>query len=304
MNIKSVFNITLNDDPNTLLLPMLINKSGLLKRGDARDIYIYMWNTYYLNAKKEAAKVFSKKTKGRSLSQDMKDSIRKECFAINDKDSCVEISYKDIEEIIGIARTDALKAIKKLESEGIITCLKKGNRWNPKATYQINIGIFEMMERVGIENLIGWDRLKPYWKKEQEAAGRGEGAKAPQEAPKQAAQQPKDTPEGVTKGHLAKPAKEAKVVQFPSMKDKDVSVEHNSYSESVTTSPVKANKKEASKVIDISSFMADEDDMQDVWYTPSENDYSGSGGYDPYGYDEDEYNPFEDEYTNDSAIPY
>ncbi|EQB5702857.1 hypothetical protein ACYQN1_004707 [Escherichia coli] len=287
MNIKSVFNITLNDDPNTLLLPMLINKSGLLKRGDARDIYIYMWNTYYLNAKKEAAKVFSKKTKGRSLSQDMKDSIRKECFAINDKDSCVEISYKDIEEIIGIARTDALKAIKKLESEGIITCLKKGNRWNPKATYQINIGIFEMMERVGIENLIGWDLLKPYWKKEQEAAGRGEGANAPQEATKQAAQQ----------------AKESKVVQFPSMKDKDVSVEHSYYSEGVTTSPVKANK-EASKVIDISSFMADEDDTQDEWWTPSENDYSGSGGYDPYGYDEDEYNPFEDEYTNDSAIPY
>ncbi|OKV26884.1 hypothetical protein AWP54_01230, partial [Escherichia coli] len=133
--------------------------------------------------------------------------------------SCVEISYKDIEEIIGIARTDALKAIKKLESEGIITCLKKGNRWNPAAIYQINIGIFEMMGMIGIENLIVWDRLKPYWKKEQEAAGRGEGAKAPQEAPKQAAQQPEDTPEGVTVGHLAKPVKEAKVVQFPSIKD-------------------------------------------------------------------------------------
>ncbi|EHO0750128.1 hypothetical protein KH708_005040 [Escherichia coli] len=289
MNIKSVFNITLNDDPNTLLLPMLINKSGLLKRGDARDIYIYMWNTYYLNAKKEAAKVFSKKTKGRSLSQDMKDSIRKECFAINDKDSCVEISYKDIEEIIGIARTDALKAIKKLESEGIITCLKKGNRWNPKATYQINIGIFEMMERVGIENLIGWDLLKPYWKKEQEAAGRGEGANAPQEATKQAAQQ----------------AKKAEVVQFPSTKDKSVRIERNSHPESVTTSPVKTNNegpvKETPKIIDISSFMADEEDMQDEWWTPPENnDY----GYDPYGYDEDEYSPFEDEYINDSAIPY
>ncbi|EFJ7446026.1 hypothetical protein AWR77_004687 [Escherichia coli] len=289
MNIKSVFNITLNDDPNTILLPMLINKSGLLKRGDARDIYIYMWNTYYLNAKKEAAKVFSKKTKGRSLSQDMKDSIRKECFAINDKDSCVEISYKDIEEIIGIARTDALKAIKKLESEGIITCLKKGNRWNPKATYQINIGIFEMMERVGIENLIGWDLLKPYWKKEQEAAGRGEGANAPQEATKQAAQQ----------------AKKAEVVQFPSTKDKSVRIERSSHPESVTTSPVKTNNegpvKETPKIIDISSFMADEEDMQDEWWTPPENnDY----GYDPYGYDEDEYSPFEDEYINDSAIPY
>lgn len=286
MNIKSVFNITLNDDPS-ILLPKIITKSGLLKRGDARDIYIYMWNTYYLNAKKEAAKVFSKKTKGRSLSQDMKDSIRKECFAINDKDSCVEISSKDLEEEIGILQPNIARAIKKLESEGIITCLKKGNRWNPAATYQINIGIFEMMGMIGIENLIGWDRLKPYWKKEQEAAGRGEGAKAPQEAPKQAAQQ----------------AKESKVVQFPSMKDKEVSVEHSSYSEGVTTSPVKANK-EASKVIDISSFMADEDDTQDEWWTPSENDYSGSGGYDPYGYDEDEYNPFEDEYINDSAIPY
>ncbi|HIB2119793.1 TPA: hypothetical protein ACWQ8X_004858 [Escherichia coli] len=285
MNIKSVFNITLNDDPNTLLLPMLINKSGLLKRGDARDIYIYMWNTYYLNAKKEAAKVFSKKTKGRSLSQDMKDSIRKECFAINDKDSCVEISYKDIEEIIGIARTDALKAIKKLESEGIITCLKKGNRWNPKATYQINIGIFEMMERVGIENLIVWDRLKPFWKKDQSPDRAGEG----EEAPKQAAQQ----------------AKKAEVVQFPSTKDKSVRIERSSHPESVTTSPVKTNNegpvKEIPKIIDISSFMADEEDMQDEWWTPPENnDY----GYDPYGYDEDEYSPFEDEYTNDSAIPY
>lgn len=303
MNIKSVFNITLNDDPS-ILLPKIITKSGLLKRGDARDIYIYMWESYYLNAKKEAAKVFSKKTKGRSLSQDMKDSIRKECFAINDKDSCVEISSKDLEEEIGILQPNIARAIKKLESEGIITCLKKGNRWNPAATYQINIGIFEMMGMIGIENLIGWNRLKPYWKKEQEAAGRGEGAKAPQEAPKQAAQQAKDTPEGVTVGHLAKPVEESKVVQFPSMKDKDVSVEHSYYSEGVTTSPVKANKKEASKVIDISSFMADEDDTQDEWWTPSENDYSGSGGYDPYGYDEDEYNPFEDEYINDSAIPY
>ncbi|EOW3258330.1 hypothetical protein ACOV29_004901 [Escherichia coli] len=286
MNIESVFNITLNDDPS-ILLPKIITKSGLLKRGDARDIYIYMWESYYLNAKKEAAKVFSKKTKGRSLSQDMKDSIRKECFAINDKDSCVEISSKDLEEETGILQPNIARAIKKLESEGIITCLKKGNRWNPAATYQINIGIFEMMGMIGIENLIGWNRLKPYWKKEQEAAGRGEGAKAPQEAPKQATQQPE----------------ESKVVQFPSMKDKDVSVEHSYYSEGVTTSPVKANK-EASKVIDISSFMADEDDTQDEWWTPSENDYSGSGGYDPYGYDEDEYNPFEDEYTNDSAIPY
>ncbi|ELO4898682.1 hypothetical protein QUQ43_004557 [Escherichia coli] len=302
MNIKSVFNITLNDDPS-ILLPKIITKSGLLKRGDARDIYIYMWESYYLNAKKEAAKVFSKKTKGRSLSQDMKDSIRKECFAINDKDSCVEISSKDLEEEIGILQPNIARAIKKLESEGIITCLKKGNRWNPAATYQINIGIFEMMGMIGIENLIGWDRLKPYWKKEQEAAGRGEGAKAPQEAPKQAAQQAKDTPEGVTVGHLAKPVEESKVVQFPSMKDKEVSVEHSYYSEGVTTSPVKENK-EASKVIDISSFMADEDDTQDEWWTPSENDYSGSGGYDPYGYDEDEYNPFEDEYINDSAIPY
>lgn len=303
MNIESVFNITLNDDPS-ILLPKIITKSGLLKRGDARDIYIYMWESYYLHAKKEAAKIFSKKTKGRSLSQDMKNSIRKECFAIKDKDSCVEISSKDLEEETGILQPNIARAIKKLEAEGFITCLKKGNRWNPKATYQINIGIFEMMGMIGIENLIGWDRLKPYWKKEQEAAGRGEGAKAPQEAPKQAAQQPEDTPEGVTVGHLAKPVKEAKVVQFPSIKDKDVSSEHSSYSESVTTSPVKANKDEASKVIDISSFMADEDDTQSEWWTPSENDYSGSGGYDPYGYDEDEYNPFEDEYTNDSAIPY
>ena len=289
MNIKSVFNITLNDDPSILLLPMLINKSGLLKKGDARDIYIYMWNIYYLNAKKEAAKVFSKKTKGRSLSQDMKDSIRKECFAINDKDSCVEISYKDIEERVGILRPHAVRAIKKLESEGIITCLKKGNKHNPYASWQINVGIFEMMERVGIENLIGWDLLKPYWKKEQEAAGRGEGDKAPQEAPKQAAQQ----------------AKKAEVVQFPSTKDKSVRIERSSHPESVTTSPVKTNNegpvKEIPKIIDISSFMADEEDMQDEWWTPPENnDY----GYDPYGYDEDEYSPFEDEYINDSAIPY
>lgn len=303
MNIESVFNITLNDDPS-ILLPKIITKSGLLKRGDARDIYIYMWESYYLHAKKEAAKIFSKKTKGRSLSQDMKNSIRKECFAIKDKDSCVEISSKDLEEETGILQPNIARAIKKLEAEGFITCLKKGNRWNPAAIYQINIGIFEMMGMIGIENLIRWDRLKPYWKKEHEAAGRGEGAKAPQEAPKQAAQQPEDTPEGVTVGHLAKPVKEAKVVQFPSIKDKDVSSEHSSYSESVTTSPVKANKDEASKVIDISSFMADEDDTQSEWWTPSENDYSGSGGYDPYGYDEDEYNPFEDEYTNDSAIPY
>ncbi|EPS8159162.1 MarR family transcriptional regulator [Escherichia coli] len=303
MNIESVFNITLNDDPS-ILLPKIITKSGLLKRGDARDIYIYMWESYYLHAKKEAAKIFSKKTKGRSLSQDMKNSIRKECFAIKDKDSCVEISSKDLEEETGILQPNIARAIKKLEAEGFITCLKKGNRWNPAAIYQINIGIFEMMGMIGIENLIEWDRLKPYWKKEQEAAGRGEGAKAPQESPKQAAQQPEDTPEGVTVGHLAKPVKEAKVVQFPSIKDKDVSSEHSSYSESVTTSPVKANKDEASKVIDISSFMADEDDTQSEWWTPSENDYSGSGGYDPYGYDEDEYNPFEDEYTNDSAIPY
>lgn len=289
MNIKSVFNITLNDDPSILLLPMLINKSGLLKKGDARDIYIYMWNIYYLNAKKEAAKVFSKKTKGRSLSQDMKDSIRKECFAINDKDSCVEISYKDIEERVGILRPHAVRAIKKLESEGIITCLKKGNKHNPYASWQINVGIFEMMERVGIENLIGWDLLKPYWKKEQEAAGRGEGDKAPQEAPKQATQQ----------------AKKAEVVQFPSTKDKSVRIERSSHPESVTTSPVKTNNegpvKEIPKIIDISSFMADEEDMQDEWWTPPENnDY----GYDPYGYDEDEYSPFEDEYINDSAIPY
>ncbi|EEX8868674.1 hypothetical protein DWH61_004832 [Escherichia coli] len=289
MNIKSVFNITLNDDPSILLLPMLINKSGLLKKGDARDIYIYMWNIYYLNAKKEAAKVFSKKTKGRSLSQDMKDSIRKECFAINDKDSCVEISYKDIEERVGILRPHAVRAIKKLESEGIITCLKKGNKHNPYASWQINVGIFEMMERVGIENLIGWDLLKPYWKKEQEAAGRGEGEEAPQECGKQAAQQ----------------AKKAEVVQFPSTKDKSVRIERSSHPESVTTSPVKTNNegpvKEIPKIIDISSFMADEEDMQDEWWTPPENnDY----GYDPYGYDEDEYSPFEDEYINDSAIPY
>ncbi|EJE0792653.1 hypothetical protein BHF58_25290 [Escherichia coli] len=287
MNIESVFNITLNDDPS-ILLPKIITKSGILKRGDARDIYIYMWESYYLYAKKEAAKVFSKKTKGRSLSQDMKNSIRKECFAIKDKDSCVEISSKDLEEETGILQPNIARAIKKLEAEGFITCLKKGNRWNPAATYQINIGIFEMMGMIGIENLIGWDRLKPYWKKEQEAAGRGEGEEAPQKAPKQAAQQ----------------AKKAEVVQFPSTKDKSVRIERSSQPESVTTSPVKANKKETSKVIDISSFMADEDDTQDVWYTPSENDYSGSGGYDPYGYDEDEYNPFEDEYTNDSAIPY
>lgn len=287
MNIESVFNITLNDDPS-ILLPKIITKSGILKRGDARDIYIYMWESYYLYAKKEAAKVFSKKTKGRSLSQDMKNSIRKECFAIKDKDSCVEISSKDLEEETGILQPNIARAIKKLEAEGFITCLKKGNRWNPAATYQINIGIFEMMGMIGIENLIGWDRLKPYWKKEQEAAGRGEGEEAPQKAPKQAAQQ----------------AKKAEVVQFPSTKDKSVRIERSSQPESVTTSPAKANKKETSKVIDISSFMADEDDTQDVWYTPSENDYSGSGGYDPYGYDEDEYNPFEDEYTNDSAIPY
>ncbi|EIA9494221.1 TPA: hypothetical protein OSY69_004631 [Escherichia coli] len=284
MNIESVFNITLNDDPS-ILLPKIITKSGLLKRGDARDIYIYMWESYYLHAKKEAAKVFSKKTKGRSLSQDMKNSIRKECFAIKDKDSCVEISSKDLEEEIGILQPNIARAIKKLESEGIITCLKKGNRWNPAATYRINIGIFEMMERVGIENLIVWDRLKPFWKKEQEAAGRGEGDKAP----KQAAQQ----------------AKKAEVVQFPSTKDKSVRIERSSHPESVTTSPVKTNNegpvKEIPKIIDISSFMADEEDMQDEWWTPPENnDY----GYDPYGYDEDEYSPFEDEYINDSAIPY
>ncbi|HDI5051758.1 TPA: hypothetical protein PNO85_004839 [Escherichia coli] len=287
MNIESVFNITLNDDPS-ILLPKIITKSGLLKRGDARDIYIYMWESYYLHAKKEAAKVFSKKTKGRSLSQDMKNSIRKECFAIKDKDSCVEISSKDLEEEIGILQPNIARAIKKLESEGIITCLKKGNRWNPAATYRINIGIFEMMERVGIENLIVWDRLKPFWKKDQSPDRAGEG----EEAPKQAAQQ----------------AKKAEVVQFPSTKDKSVRIERSSHPESVTTSPVKTNNegpvKEIPKIIDISSFMADEEDMQDVWYTPSENDYSGSGGYDPYGYDEDEYNPFEDEYTNDSAIPY
>ncbi|MFR0426698.1 hypothetical protein ACKEM0_23340 [Escherichia coli] len=289
MNIESVFNITLNDDPSILLLPMLINKSGLLKRGDARDIYIYMWNTYYLDAKKEAAKVFSKKTKGRSLSQDMKNSIRKECFAIKDKDSCVEISYKDIEERIGILRPNAVRAIKKLESEGIITCLKKGNKHNPYASWQINVGIFEMMERVGIENLIGWDLLKPFWKKDQEADRVGEGEEASQECGKQAAQQ----------------AKKAEVVQFPSTKDKSVRIERSSHSESVTTSPVKTNNegpvKEIPKIIDISSFMADEEDMQDEWWTPPENnDY----GYDPYGYDEDEYSPFEDEYINDSAIPY
>ncbi|HGC3784165.1 TPA: hypothetical protein ACIYIK_004628 [Escherichia coli] len=284
MNIESVFNITLNDDPS-ILLPKIITKSGLLKRGDARDIYIYMWESYYLHAKKEAAKVFSKKTKGRSLSQDMKNSIRKECFAIKDKDSCVEISSKDLEEEIGILQPNIARAIKKLESEGIITCLKKGNRWNPAATYRINIGIFEMMERVGIENLIVWDRLKPFWKKDQSPDRAGEG----EEAPKQAAQQ----------------AKKAEVVQFPSTKDKSVRIERSSHPESVTTSPVKTNNegpvKEIPKIIDISSFMADEEDMQDEWWTPQENnDY----GYDPYGYDEDEYSPFEDEYINDSAIPY
>ncbi|EEU0476769.1 hypothetical protein E8F30_004819 [Escherichia coli] len=288
MNIESVFNITLNDDPS-ILLPKIITKSGLLKRGDARDIYIYMWESYYLHAKKEAAKVFSKKTKGRSLSQDMKNSIRKECFAIKDKDSCVEISYKDIEEEIGILRPHAVRAIKKLESEGIITCLKKGNKHNPYASWQINVGIFEMMERVGIENLIVWDRLKPFWKKDQSPDRAGEGEEAPQEAPKQAAQQ----------------AKKAEVVQFPSTKDKSVRIERSSHPESVTTSPVKTNNegpvKEIPKIIDISSFMADEEDMQDEWWTPPENnDY----GYDPYGYDEDEYSPFEDEYINDSAIPY
>ncbi|ELB3843466.1 hypothetical protein RHF09_004687 [Escherichia coli] len=284
MNIESVFNITLNDDPS-ILLPKIITKSGLLKRGDARDIYIYMWESYYLHAKKEAAKVFSKKTKGRSLSQDMKNSIRKECFAIKDKDSCVEISSKDLEEEIGILQPNIARAIKKLESEGIITCLKKGNRWNPAAAYRINIGIFEMMERVGIENLIVWDRLKPFWKKDQSPDRAGEG----EEAPKQAAQQ----------------AKKAEVVQFPSTKDKSVRIERSSHPESVTTSPVKTNNegpvKEIPKIIDISSFMADEEDMQDEWWTPPENnDY----GYDPYGYDEDEYSPFEDEYINDSAIPY
>ncbi|TNS48818.1 hypothetical protein FIC13_18170 [Escherichia coli] len=288
MNIKSVFNITLNDDP-LVLLPKIITKSGLLKRGDARDIYIYMWESYYLHAKKEAAKVFSKKTKGRSLSQDMKNSIRKECFAIKDKDSCVEISYKDIEEEIGILRPHAVRAIKKLESEGIITCLKKGNKHNPYASWQINVGIFEMMGMIGIENLIVWDRLKPYWKKDQSPDRVGEGEEAPQEAPKQAAQQ----------------AKKAEVVQFPSTKDKSVRIERSSHPESVTTSPVKTNNegpvKETPKIIDISSFMADEEDMQDEWWTPPENnDY----GYDPYGYDEDEYSPFEDEYINDSAIPY
>ncbi|WP_100039745.1 hypothetical protein [Escherichia coli] len=284
MNIESVFNITLNDDPS-ILLPKIITKSGLLKRGDARDIYIYMWESYYLHAKKEAAKVFSKKTKGRSLSQDMKNSIRKECFAIKDKDSCVEISSKDLEEEIGILQPNIARAIKKLESEGIITCLKKGNRWNPAATYQINIGIFEMMGMIGIENLIVWDRLKPFWKKDQSPDRAGEG----EEAPKQAAQQ----------------AKKAEVVQFPSTKDKSVRIERSSHPESVTTSPVKTNNegpvKETPKIIDISSFMADEEDMQDEWWTPPENnDY----GYDPYGYDEDEYSPFEDEYINDSAIPY
>lgn len=283
MNIESVFNITLNDDPS-ILLPKIITKSGLLKRGDARDIYIYMWESYYLHAKKEAAKVFSKKTKGRSLSQDMKNSIRKECFAIKDKDSCVEISYKDIEEEIGILRPHAVRAIKKLESEGIITCLKKGNKHNPYASWQINVGIFEMMERVGVENLIVWDRLKPFWKKDQSPDRAGEG----EEAPKQAAQQ----------------AKKAEVVQFPSTKDKSVRIERSSHPESVTTSPVKTNNegpvKEIPKIIDISSFMADEEDMQDEWWTPPEN----NNDYDPYGYDEDEYSPFEDEYINDSAIPY
>ncbi|EME5208373.1 hypothetical protein VYV07_004952 [Escherichia coli] len=287
MNIESVFNITLNDDPS-ILLPKIITKSGLLKRGDARDIYIYMWESYYLHAKKEAAKVFSKKTKGRSLSQDMKNSIRKECFAIKDKDSCVEISSKDLEEEIGILQPNIARAIKKLESEGIITCLKKGNRWNPAATYQINIGIFEMMGMIGIENLIVWDRLKPYWKKDQSPDRVGEGEEAPQKAPKQAAQQ----------------AKKAEVVQFPSTKDKSVRIERSSHPESVTTSPVKTNNegpvKETPKIIDISSFMADEEDMQDEWWTPPEN----NNDYDPYGYDEDEYSPFEDEYINDSAIPY
>ncbi|EMZ3638296.1 hypothetical protein ABDI88_004591 [Escherichia coli] len=156
VDIRDVFNITLNDDTSIRLLPMLINKSGLLKRGNARDIYIYMWNIYYLNAKEDP---------DYWISPDMKYILESEYYAIRDKDSCVEISYKDIEEI-GIARTAALKAIKKLESEGIITCLKKGNRWNPKATYRINIGIFEMMQMIEIEKLFVWDRFKsPYLRK-------------------------------------------------------------------------------------------------------------------------------------------
>ncbi|EHN4804023.1 hypothetical protein KI833_004218 [Escherichia coli] len=141
IDIRRVLPLTLEDEIS-VILPTIINKSGLLKRGDARDIYIYMWSTYYLHAKKDPDYLFSR------------DFIySREWCAIKDKGSCVEISYKDIEEIIGIARTDALKAIKKLESEGIITCLKKGNRWNPKATYQINIGIFEMLAMTDIEKL-------------------------------------------------------------------------------------------------------------------------------------------------------
>ncbi len=156
VDIRDVFNITLNDDP-LVLLPKIITKSGLLKRGDARDIYIYMWESYYLNAKEDP---------DYWISPDTKYILESEYYTIRDKDSCVEISYKEIEEEIGIARTDALKAIKKLESEGIITCLKKGNRWNPKATYQINIGIFEMLGMIGIEKLFVWDRFKsPYLRK-------------------------------------------------------------------------------------------------------------------------------------------
>lgn len=148
IDIRDVLPLTLEDDP-CAILPIIINKSGLLKRGEARDIYIYMWNTYYLNAKKDPDYIFSK------------DFIySSEWCAINDKGSTVEISYKDIEEDVGILQPNAARAIKKLEIEGFITCLKKGNRWNPKATYQINIGIFEMLARIDIEKLFVWDRFE------------------------------------------------------------------------------------------------------------------------------------------------
>lgn len=156
VDIRDVFNLTLNDDPY-VLLPEIITKSGLLKRGEARDIYIYMWKTYYLNAKEDP---------DYWISPDTKYILESEYYAIRDKDSCVEISSKDLEEVTGILQPNISRAIKKLESEGIITCLKKGNRWNPKATYRINIGIFEMMQMIEIEKLFVWDRFKsPYLKR-------------------------------------------------------------------------------------------------------------------------------------------
>lgn len=162
VDIRDALSLTLDDDP-CAILPIIINKSGLLKRGDARDIYIYMWNTYYLNAKLDPNYFFSKPW---IFPPDSGDPDSEEWCDIKDKGSTVEISYEDIEEDVGILQPNAARAIKKLETDGFITCLKKGNRWNPKATYQINIGIFEMLARIDIENIIGWDHFKnPYLKR-------------------------------------------------------------------------------------------------------------------------------------------